>query len=117
MLYQSVVNLFSGAITDSEALVTKFSSLMRTAAGFNPEAIPSRKRFLLRRVKLLKNLLRWRKFTGEKYGVGRLITQLIDSPLLVIAENGWDVGGEAVMRQVNACYCLHGQLLIVLCRW
>ncbi|KAH6912669.1 nineteen complex-related protein 2-domain-containing protein [Coprinopsis sp. MPI-PUGE-AT-0042] len=99
-LLGSVVSLFQAAIADTESLIAKFHSLRDSTQAFDPDAIPSRRRFLLRRVKLLKNLLRWRKFTGERFGLDRLIGRLIDNCFMTVAEGGWDVGGEEVARTV-----------------
>jgi len=68
---------------------------------FNPESVPARQRFLLRQVKLLSNLLKWRKFIGEKFGVGQLATKIVESCILPVAEGGWDVGGKDVVEMVS----------------
>lgn len=94
--------VFQNAVSDTEELLRRHHATVKGPTPFNPEAIPARRRFLARRVKLLKNLLRWRKFTGEQYGIGLLITRLVDDCMLGIAENGWDVGGEEVVRSVSA---------------
>ncbi|KAF9026128.1 GCFC-domain-containing protein [Hymenopellis radicata] len=86
MLFKSVINLFDQA----------------ASLAFNPESIPARRRFLARRVKLLRNLIRWRKHTGERFGVGQSISRLVDGPLLSVAETGWDVGGQEIMKQVSS---------------
>ena len=54
----------------------------------------------MRRAKLLTNLLRWRKAAGDKYGLDKLVETLVDKLMLPIAESGWDVSGEEVMRKV-----------------
>ena len=69
-------------------------------AKFDPESVPARRRFLIRRYKLLNNLLQWRKYIGEKFGIGELISKLIGECMLPVAENGWDVGGEEIMLKV-----------------
>jgi hypothetical protein len=50
--------------------------------------------------KLLANLLAWRKYTGERYGIGELVERLLGRVLLPVAEGGWEVGGENVIRKV-----------------
>ncbi len=98
MLFKSVINLFDKAVADTQDLQKE---RLQASLAFNPESIPARRRFLVRRVKLLRNLIRWRKHTGERFGVGQSITRLVDGPLLSIAETGWDVGGEEIMKQVS----------------
>lgn len=93
--------MFRNAINDTEELLGKYAAATKAPAAFNPEAIPARRRFLVRRIKLLKNLLRWRKFTGEQHGAGLLIARLTDKCILDIAGNGWDVGGEEIAKTVN----------------
>lgn len=92
---------FQKTVDDTEELLRKYVAVSKGPPAFNPEGIPARRRFLARRVKLLKNLLRWRKFTGEQYGVGLLIARVTDDCILGIAENGWDVGGEEVAKSVS----------------
>jgi len=104
-LLKSVVKAFGTAITETESLVAKYTSPSHPVTSFDPEAIPARQRFLARRVKLLMNLLRWRKYTGEKFGEGLLVERLVEGCLLGVAEGGWEIGGEGVVRKV--CSSLH----------
>lgn len=96
-----MITSFQSAVSDTEALLTKFRTAARHGApAFNPAAIPARSRFFARQVKLLRNLLRWRKHTGERYGVGELATRLVEKCVLEVAESGWDIGGESMARTV-----------------
>jgi GC-rich sequence DNA-binding factor len=99
LLLKSVVKAFENVITDTETSLTKFKSA-QPLPGFNPDSIRSRQRYLFRRVKLLRNLLTWRKYTGELFGLGVLVGRLVDVCILEVAQSGWDVGGEDVARQV-----------------
>ncbi|TFK27623.1 hypothetical protein FA15DRAFT_586077 [Coprinopsis marcescibilis] len=99
-LLSAVASVFQNAVSDTEDLLDKFTSLRSGVQAFNPESIPSRRRFLVRRVKLLKNMLRWRKYTGERFGLDRLIGRLVDNTFVGVAEGGWEVGGEEVARTV-----------------
>ena len=92
---------FQAAIIETETLLAKYKTAQQSIPTFNPEGIPGRRRFLSRRVKLLKNILRWRKYTGERYGLGLLIVRLVEGCILGVAESGWDVGGEEVSRIVS----------------
>lgn len=94
--------VFHNAVADTENLIRKFDSVIKGPSQFNPEAIPARQRFLARRIKLLKNMLKWQKFTGEQPGIRLLIGRLVDDCMLNIAESGWDVGGEEVAKNVSA---------------
>ncbi|KAG6836834.1 hypothetical protein H0H93_002514 [Arthromyces matolae] len=100
MLLKAIVTTFQVAIADTEVLLAKFRAVQRGIPAFDPQAIPARRRFLCRRVKLLQNLLRWRKHTGERFGVGALTTQLIEQCVMEVAETGWEVGGEDISRKV-----------------
>jgi GC-rich sequence DNA-binding factor len=95
-----VITTFEAAISSTLDLIQQYTAVQRSAP-FNPDVISSRKRFLTRRTKLLDNLLRWRKFTGERFGIGQLIEKLINATIMSFAEDGWDAGGEAIVRQVN----------------
>ncbi|XP_006462556.1 hypothetical protein AGABI2DRAFT_179259 [Agaricus bisporus var. bisporus H97] len=101
-LRKSTMMIFQNAVTDTENLISKYDSVIKGPSQFNPEAIPARRRFMARRVKLLQNLLKWRKFTGEQHGIGLLIGRLVDGCVLNIAESGWDVGGEEVAKSIVA---------------
>ncbi|KAF8887184.1 nineteen complex-related protein 2-domain-containing protein [Infundibulicybe gibba] len=100
VLLKSAVAVFESAIADTEDILATFTSVHHGATAFNPEAIPARRRFLARRIKLLRNMVQWRKFTGERFGMSQLITKLADGPILVVADSGWEVGGEAVARHI-----------------
>lgn len=99
-LFQSVLARFESAIADTESQISKYRS-SRRAPAFDPETIPVRRRFLARRVKLLQNLLRWRKHTGERFGVGALTTRLVDGCIVDVAQYGWEAGGDEFARQVR----------------
>ncbi|PFH46529.1 hypothetical protein AMATHDRAFT_154582 [Amanita thiersii Skay4041] len=99
-LLKSTTAQFESAIINTEKLIARFTAASRTIPAFDPEAIPARRRFLTRRVKLLQNLLKWRKYTGERFSVGLLATKLVEDCFLEIAETGWEAGGEQLTRQV-----------------
>ncbi|KAJ3546685.1 hypothetical protein NMY22_g1952 [Coprinellus aureogranulatus] len=101
-LLAAVLSRFRLAVEETENLLAKFESVSLTPAPFNPEAIPSRRRFLLRRVKLVKNLWRWRRYTGERFGVDQLLTRLVEKCFIGVAEGGWDVGGKDAAQTVAA---------------
>jgi len=92
------MEMFQRAVVDTEQHLNKYS----TAKGppISPETIPARRRFLARRVKLLTNLLRWRKFMGDHHEACLLATRLVDDCILGVAESGWDVGGEEIAKNV-----------------
>ncbi|KAG6902530.1 hypothetical protein C0995_015348 [Termitomyces sp. Mi166 len=100
ILFKTVVTSFQMAITDTETLLARFKAVRHGLPAFEPETIPARKRFLSRRVKLLRNLLRWRKHTGERFGVGALATRLVEQCVVDVAQSGWEVGGEDIARTV-----------------
>ncbi|KAF8726431.1 hypothetical protein AX14_004859 [Amanita brunnescens Koide BX004] len=75
-------------------------STARAAPAFDPETIPARRRFLAKHVKLLQNLMTWRKHTGERFGIGALATRLVDSCIVDFAQDGWEVGGDEFARRV-----------------
>ena len=93
---------FQAAIVETETLLAKYKTAQQSVPAFNPEAIPGRRRFLSRRVKLLRNILRWRKCCGERFGLGLLIGRLVEGCILNVAESGWDVGGQEISRIVSS---------------
>jgi GC-rich sequence DNA-binding factor len=104
MLLKSVAGCFQAAISSTEESIVKYTQTQgqqSRVAGFNPDAIPARRRFLNRRLKLVKNLLRWRKYTGERFGLGGMLARLIEHSIVPIAESGWEVGGEDIVRKVS----------------
>ncbi|KAG5653109.1 hypothetical protein H0H81_002256 [Sphagnurus paluster] len=100
VLIKSIMTSFQTAITDTEAVLAKFKAAQIRPPTFDPEAIPARRRFLARRIKLLRNLLRWRKHTGEHDGLGALAKRLVGNCFIDVARSGWEVGGEELARTV-----------------
>ncbi|TFK91874.1 GCFC-domain-containing protein [Polyporus arcularius HHB13444] len=98
LLLKSVHTVFSTAVEATEATLAPFLELNQPR--FDPAAIPARRRFLTRRYKLLRNLVQWRKHAGDRYGLGTLAIRLVTSSMLPVAESGWEVGGEDIMRKV-----------------
>ena len=97
--------VFQGAVESTDSILTPYLALNQPR--FDPEAIPARRRYLTRRYKLLRNLLQWRKYSGERFGLGQLAQNLVSNDMLPVAEGGWDVGGEDYIRKVCdlACNC------------
>ncbi|KAI0693217.1 nineteen complex-related protein 2-domain-containing protein [Cytidiella melzeri] len=100
LLLKSVFLVFQRTVASTEASVAPYLAL--NSPRFDPEAIPARRRYLNRSAKLLANMVRWRKYTGERFGIGMLMTSLSTNCMLPVAETGWEVGGEECMRKVVA---------------
>ncbi|KAF8442882.1 nineteen complex-related protein 2-domain-containing protein, partial [Boletus edulis BED1] len=100
MILKSVHAVFDGAACNAEDRFLPFIKLNHPP--FDPEAAPARQRLLSRVIKLLENMLRWRKYAGDKHAVGKLCTRLVNECVLPIAESGWEVGGERKVHQVIA---------------
>ncbi|KAF8645232.1 hypothetical protein AX16_008059 [Volvariella volvacea WC 439] len=100
-LLKAVITTFQNAVVLTEEMVGTFQ-MGQAVLSFDPEAIPARQRFIARRVKLIHNLYRWRKYTGERYGIGALIVRILtaESSLLRIMRDGWDVGGREVSHRL-----------------
>lgn len=99
MLLKSVYTVFLSEVSATEALITSY--LSSSNPPFDPSAFPARKRFLARRIKLVQNILRWRKYTAERFGIGELTTRILIRCIAPVAERGWDVGGEESMRKAS----------------
>ena len=56
---------------------------------------------MVRQLKLLRNLVRWRKHTGDRYGVDMLVKSFVGTCILDVAEGGWEVGGEEIAHKVS----------------
>ncbi|KAF8319659.1 hypothetical protein DL93DRAFT_2164354 [Clavulina sp. PMI_390] len=72
---------------------------------FDPAAIPARRRFLFRRVKLLVNLLAWRKVMGgpaSRAPMDELIRRLLLDVMLPAANGGWEVGGKEIIGKAKS---------------
>ncbi|CAE6460347.1 unnamed protein product [Rhizoctonia solani] len=83
-----------------DELQTQLGMYKLGAGTFDPAGVPARNRYLVKVSKLLANLVAWRKYTGEKFGVGELIERALGKVMLPIAEGGWEVGGEDVLRKL-----------------
>ena len=69
----------------------------------------------MRRYKLLSSMCRWRKHTGEKFGMGEVMTRFVNGCVRPVARGAWEVGGEEIMQKVCAAYFLStSEMLIVL---
>lgn len=55
----------------------------------------------MRRYKLVSNMIRWRKHTGECFGIGELIEVVVTKAMFPAARTGWEVGGQDIMRKVR----------------
>ncbi|KAA1469958.1 GCFC-domain-containing protein [Dentipellis sp. KUC8613] len=97
---KTVVDTFKESFVESYRLEKQYLDLNQSR--FDPEAVPARRRLLTRQRKLLTNILRWRRYTGEQFGIGELVTKLVENCMMPIAESGWDVGGEESLRKVAA---------------
>lgn len=92
--------VFREAVISTQTLLAPSLGPSNRGAPFDPQSIPARRRFLVRRLKLLTNLLKWRKYTGERFGLGEVATLLVLRCLLPVAERGWEVGGKDILRKV-----------------
>ncbi|KAJ7784341.1 nineteen complex-related protein 2-domain-containing protein [Mycena metata] len=101
ILLKTVSTAFQAAIAEYAALVEKckLASSAGPPATFDPLSIPARTRFLNRRIKLLRNLVKWRKYAGERLGIGESISRLVES-ISDVARGGWD-GGQLFIDQVR----------------
>ncbi|KAK7005823.1 GC-rich sequence DNA-binding factor-like protein [Favolaschia claudopus] len=98
VLLRTVFTVFQAAIADQASLAEKYQSA-GAASAFNPASIPARTRYLNRRLKLLKNLVRWRKYAGERLGIGESIRGLVDG-ITETAQGSWD-GGQTFVDQIR----------------
>ncbi|THH30125.1 hypothetical protein EUX98_g4055 [Antrodiella citrinella] len=98
MILKSIFTVFQTTFEDVEGTLSTYLALNKPR--FDPEAIPARRRYLMRRYKLLVNIVRWRKYAGDKYGLGLLASDIVSNCVFPVAEEGWEVGGEIVMRKV-----------------
>lgn len=99
LLLKSVHTMFQRAFDAEKALLEPYISVNRPK--FDPEAIPARKRYLNRRIKLVEGIVRWRKYSGAKFGAQELVRRIVDEIMLPVAEGGWEVGGEQCLRKVS----------------
>lgn len=98
MISKSVHAIFDSATSNTKDLLAPFVKL--NCPPFDPEAVHARRRLLSRAIKLLENMLRWRKYAGDKHPTGNLCARLVNDYILPIAESGWEVGGKQKVLQV-----------------
>ena len=106
MLQKSIIIPFRRAVDSTIEVVQPYLALPASSAPFDPESISARRRYLSRRRKLVTNLLRWRKYAGERYGVGQLIVRIVNEVIQPVAETGWEVGGGEIFQKVSIFYPL-----------
>ncbi|KAG2342161.1 hypothetical protein BDR05DRAFT_1001119 [Suillus weaverae] len=100
MILKAVYSVFERSVSASESLIAPFVAINRPV--FDPDAIAARRRLLRHASKFLDTLIRWRKYTGEKLGIGDLCIRHMNNIVLPIAESGWEVGGEEITREMIA---------------
>ena len=59
---------------------------------------------MIRAARLLSNLLRWRRYTKERHGLGLLCGEILSDVLLPVARGGWDVGAGDALRKASSYY-------------
>ena len=101
MMLKSATVPFRDAVNDTLDTLTRYRKAQMVA--FDPSSAFSRQRFLIRRHKLLLNMVRWKKYVGDRFGIGELTTKIVEECMIPVAETGWDIGGERLMREVSAC--------------
>jgi GC-rich sequence DNA-binding factor len=104
MLLKSVSLVFQAALDAEEKLIGSY--LEANQPRFDPEAIPARRKYLNRRVKLVQTLLRWRKHYGKAPGIEGLVKRVVDVVIIPVADGGWEVCGEECLRKVRFCSLL-----------
>ncbi|WWD20108.1 hypothetical protein CI109_104583 [Kwoniella shandongensis] len=66
--------------------------------GFNPESRPAMERYVRRRIKLLKNILLWRREAPQE--VRELVIRLVGEVLRPVLSRCWDGGGQEMAAKV-----------------
>ena len=92
--------------------VTRFiGAVSSRAAGFQPESLSGRLQLMARAARLLTNLLRWRRYTKERHGLGLLGGEILSDILLPVASDGWEVGAGDALRKARIFFLLSLQRL------
>ncbi|KAF8579828.1 hypothetical protein K439DRAFT_1648379 [Ramaria rubella] len=94
----STTAVFQTAVSETQALLPPSLSTAPLPSASPPSrtpAHPARRRFLTRRIKLLANILKWRKYSGERFGVGEAARALVGGVMVRVAVGG----GEGVLRK------------------
>ena len=101
---QTVAHGFRKVITTTREQVKRFAGTDGSrATGFQPESPSARLQFMIRTARLLTNLLRWRRYTKERHGLGLLCGEILNDILLPLARGGWEVGGGDALRKASGC--------------
>lgn len=99
---KAAIHPFRDAIDSTHDLVIRATDPNNPPPSFEPQSFSARRRFLLRRLKLLSNLMIWRKFIGESFGLGALVEKIVKDIMEPIARNGGDDGGgKEIMLKVR----------------
>lgn len=78
----------------------RFTDSQNAIPQFNPEVIMARQRFMKRVMKLITNILKWRRYTKERDGIGATVTSLAEL-IFSVARGGWEVGGEEIVKELG----------------
>ena len=66
---------------------------------FDPSSRTSMERFVRRRLKLIKNILLWRRHSPNE--VRELVTRIINDIVRPVVEKAWDGGGQDMVPKVS----------------
>ncbi|KAF8575456.1 hypothetical protein K439DRAFT_1649550 [Ramaria rubella] len=92
-LLKATTAVFQTAVSETQALLTAPLPSISSPSRTPPH--PARRRFLTRRIKLLANILKWRKYSGERFGIGEAARALVGDVMVRVAVGG----GEGVLRK------------------
>ena len=102
-LLKSINNPFCEAINATHKLLGAALQAGGAIVGFDPQSISARRRFMVRQLKLLINLIAWRRLASDvpELEVDDIVKRLINEIMTPVANTGWEVGGEELLQKVN----------------
>src|SRR6266481_516443 len=72
---KSAFSVFHDAGILTQTLLAPYLGPTNPGAPFDPESLLAQCRFLMQQLKLLENLMWWRKYTGGRVGIGELASK------------------------------------------
>jgi len=102
-LLKSINNPFCEAIAVTRKLLDAALRAGSSNVGFDPQSIPARRRFMVRQLKLLVNLITWRRLASDalELEIDDVIKRFINEVLTPVANTGWEVGGEEMLQKAK----------------
>ena len=99
-LLRTILNVYNETITQSKDQIRDSTSIGAIRPpDFDPESRIALNRFTRKRLKLIKNVLLWKREVSAE--VDQIVNRIVGEVLRPVLENQWDGGGKELAQEVS----------------